>query len=104
MSARVSYLPCSLRRSGNIFRSIAARPNYPHHPHHPHLTISTGLTDLMADQCVRGFQLYTGAERCYVFEGTAARLILRSRWLRRRYLVIHNAGFELGFPMQLKYG
>jgi DNA polymerase I-like protein with 3'-5' exonuclease and polymerase domains len=42
-------------------------------------------------------QLYAGGATAFVFRGAALDLLLASRWLRRQYLVAHNAGFELRF-------
>jgi DNA polymerase-1 len=42
-------------------------------------------------------QLYAGGDRCFVFQGDAAQLVLGSHWLRRQHLVAHNAGFETAF-------
>lgn len=42
-------------------------------------------------------QLYAGGDRAFVFRGAAAELVLRSHWLRRQHLVVHNLGFELAF-------
>jgi DNA polymerase I-like protein with 3'-5' exonuclease and polymerase domains len=41
-------------------------------------------------------QLYAGSDRCFVFRGAALDLLLQSRWLRRQWIVAHNAGFEVG--------
>jgi hypothetical protein len=45
-------------------------------------------------------QLYAGGDTCFLFRGEALRLVAGSRWLRRQYLVVHNAGFEASFLQQ----
>jgi DNA polymerase I-like protein with 3'-5' exonuclease and polymerase domains len=42
-------------------------------------------------------QLYAGGAIAFVFRGAALDFLLTSHWLRRQYLVAHNAGFELRF-------
>jgi DNA polymerase I len=58
----------------------------------------TGLDPYRSNICT--LQLFGGGERCFVFRGKALIMVLQSHWLRRRHLVIHNAGFELKFFMQ----
>jgi DNA polymerase-1 len=45
-------------------------------------------------------QLYAGGDTCFLFRGDALRLVVRSHWLRRQHLIIHNAGFEASFLRQ----
>jgi DNA polymerase-1 len=42
-------------------------------------------------------QLYGGGTTAFVFRGAALDLVLNSHWLRRQWLVAHNAAFELAF-------
>jgi DNA polymerase-1 len=42
-------------------------------------------------------QLYAGGSAAFVFRGVAIDLLLNSHWLRRQWLVAHNAAFELAF-------
>jgi DNA polymerase-1 len=42
-------------------------------------------------------QLYAGGDRCFVLRGDALALLLASHWLRRQWLVAHNATFETAF-------
>jgi DNA polymerase-1 len=42
-------------------------------------------------------QLYAGGTHCFVCRGDALERVLASHWLRRQWLIAHNAGFELIF-------
>jgi DNA polymerase I-like protein with 3'-5' exonuclease and polymerase domains len=42
-------------------------------------------------------QLYAGGATVFVLRGEAIQTLVQSHWLRRQYLVAHNAGFELRF-------
>ena len=42
-------------------------------------------------------QLYAGGSHAFVFRGEALDLLLTSHWLRRQWLVAHNATFEVAF-------
>ena len=42
-------------------------------------------------------QLYAGGRTAFVFRGEALERVVGLRWLRRRRLVAHNAGFECAF-------
>src|SRR6516162_7703139 len=42
-------------------------------------------------------QLYAGGRTAFVFRGEAMERVMGLRWLRRRHLVVHNAGFETKF-------
>jgi DNA polymerase I-like protein with 3'-5' exonuclease and polymerase domains len=42
-------------------------------------------------------QFYAGGTTAFVFRGEALQILVQSQWLRRQYLVAHNAGFELRF-------
>jgi hypothetical protein len=48
-------------------------------------------------------QLFAGGNRCFVFRGKALDLLTGSNWLRRQWIVAHNAGFEIGFLQQVGY-
>ena len=45
----------------------------------------------------RQLQLYAGGRTAFVFRGEAMARVMGLRWLRRRHLVVHNAGFETKF-------
>jgi DNA polymerase-1 len=58
----------------------------------------TGLSPHLAS--IATLQLYGGGDTVYVFTGEAREVVLRSHWLRRQCLVVHNAGFEVAFLRQ----
>jgi hypothetical protein len=55
----------------------------------------SGLSPHLAD--IATLQLYGGGTAAFVFRGEALRLVLGSHWLRRQWLVAHNATFDLAF-------
>jgi DNA polymerase-1 len=46
---------------------------------------------------IKLLQLYAGGRRCFVFRGEALDLMLRSKLIRERPFVVHNAAFETAF-------
>jgi DNA polymerase-1 len=54
-----------------------------------------GLSPHLAD--IACAQFYAGGASAFVFRAEALNLVLNSHWLRRQWLIAHNAGFELGF-------
>ena len=60
-------------------------------PHKDRTSLSPHLADV---QCL---QMYAGGEQCFVLRGAALQTALRSHWLRRQRLAIHNAVFETAF-------
>jgi hypothetical protein len=48
-------------------------------------------------------QIHAGGDTCYVFRSEAPQLVLRSHWLRRQRLAIHNASFEARFLARIGY-
>jgi DNA polymerase-1 len=71
----------------NIDGSVAERQPEPK----DRSALSPHLADI---QCL---QLYAGGTQCFLLRGEAVRTVLRSHWLRRQHLVIHNAVFETAF-------
>jgi hypothetical protein len=48
-------------------------------------------------------QIYAGGRCAFVFRKAALQALLRSHWLRRQHLVIHNSQFELSFLTRTGY-
>ena len=69
--------------------------------HQPEVKDRAGLSPHTAT--IRTIQLYAGGCRVFVFVEEAAQLIIKSHWLRRQRLAIHNAGFEIAFLLHLRY-
>jgi DNA polymerase I-like protein with 3'-5' exonuclease and polymerase domains len=61
----------------------------------PISTNRSGLSPHLAN--IATMQLYAGGTTVFVLRGEARNLVLRSHWLRRQWLVAHNATFELAF-------
>jgi DNA polymerase-1 len=55
----------------------------------------TGLDPQRA--LIATLQFHAGGTSCFVCRGDALKLVLGSHWLRRQWLIAHNAGFELIF-------
>ena len=61
----------------------------------PQTKDGAGLDPYRAAICT--LQLYAGGTRCFVLRGEALAMVLRSNWLWRQSVCIHNAPFELKF-------
>jgi DNA polymerase-1 len=107
----VRQLIRDLRRHGGplaIDIETAPLPEYRPEPSFVRLNSDGGLSTLQpvsSDRTalsphlasIATLQLYAGGTGAYVFTGRARELVLHSHWLRRQWLVAHNATFETGF-------